>query len=177
MRSAIAVTATAAALFGVAVTQGGAAAGRVEEAHASSTSQVLAPGLCLKKGLASRPHYMRLVCVRDSHKGGSELRWRTWGPERAVARGLDGYSVECTGCEVVTWPAKFVLTRPRVLRGHRLFTHLSIRAKGRIPRGAAKFVEPQMDYRARFRMTEAYSPCLWQWVDVRYANSEPMCPK
>ena len=152
------------------------AADQCRSQRASASSRVRAPGLCLRKGLASRPHYMRLVCVRDSHKGGSELRWLRWGPERAVARGLDGYSVDCTGCEVVTWPARFVLTRPRVWRGQRLFTHLSIKAKGRIPRGAAKFVKPQTDYRARFRFTDGDAPCLWQWVDERYADYKPMCP-
>ncbi len=177
------MTRTAIALLVAGVLIGGASAeqssadvlSRMDQELAGASS-VLAPGSCVGQGAETRPSYMRLVCVRDSHKGGSELHWRTWGATKAVATGRDGFSVECTGCAVVTWPARFTLTRPRLLRGDRLFTRLSIRATGSIPRGAAKYVDPVMRYEAKFRMTEGDSPCVWQWVDVQYADAGSWCP-
>lgn len=80
------------------------------------------------------------------------------------------------GAVAVAWPARFTLTRPRLLRGDRLFTRLSIHATGSILRGAAKYVDPVMRYEAKFRMTEGNSPCVWQWVDVQYADAGSWCP-
>lgn len=127
-----------------------------------------AAGSCLDDGLAKRPQHLRLICVRDSHKGGSQLRWRTWGSRKAVATGKDSFSVACTGCRVVSWRARFELTRPRTVRGTRMYTRLKITAREPVPRKVR--VGAVERYHTRWRFTEGSGPCLYQWVQARYAR-------
>lgn len=153
------------------------ALGAVAEPDASRIrGPVVTPGTCIGKGLARKPDHIRLICVRDRHKGGVRLRWKKWSRKKAIAVGRDSFSVKCTGCVAVTWKARFVLSRPVTSRGRRIFTRMTIRAVQPIPRAVRRFDVDRVErYHAKWRDTEGTGPCVYQWVMEEYAHDGPFC--